>query len=131
MLVDGFDDGASGTKPNSTALLSTEKTYLVDFYVAVPGSTMSIEAGKFAGFYYVEANTLFRSNATGQDHASQFTLPKGKIQSNFNFALAATGDPSTFTFTVDAFPDKILGQLAAKNVLFALEVSDYSVDRLA
>lgn len=131
MLVDGYDDGSTGTKPNSVAQLDENKTYLVDFYVAVAGSTMNIEAGKFAGFYYIEANTLFRSNSTGQDHAAQFTIPKGKIQSNFTFSLAATGDPSTFTFAVDAFPDKILGQLTAKPVLFTLEVADYSAEKMA
>ena len=131
MLVDGYEDASTGTTPNATPLLDTNKTYLVDFYVAVPGSTMNIEAGKFAGYYYIEANTLFRSNTTGQDHAAQFTIPKGKIQSNFSFALAATGDPSTFTFTVDAFPDKILGELTAKPVLFTLEVADYSIEKKA
>ena len=126
MLVDAFDNGTA-TTPNATAILSQDKTYLVDFYVAVPGSSMSVEAGKFAGYYYIEANTLFRSESTGKDHASQFSLPKGKIQSNFNFAMAATGDPSTFNFAVDAFPDKILGQVASKPVLFTLEVSDAAV----
>lgn len=32
------------------------------------------------------------------------TIPNVKIQSNFTFTMAATGDPSTFTFTMDAFP---------------------------
>ena len=27
-----------------------------------------------------------------------------KIQSNFTFSMASTGDPSTFSFTMDAFP---------------------------
>ena len=32
------------------------------------------------------------------------TFPNVKIQSNFTFSMASTGDPSTFTFTMDAFP---------------------------
>ena len=32
------------------------------------------------------------------------TIPNVKIQSNFSFSMASTGDPSTFTFTMDAFP---------------------------
>ena len=32
------------------------------------------------------------------------TLPNVKIQSNFTFTMASSGDPSTFTFTMDAFP---------------------------
>ena len=35
---------------------------------------------------------------------ANITLPNVKIQSNFTFSMASTGDPSTFTFTMDAFP---------------------------
>lgn len=35
---------------------------------------------------------------------AEITFPNVKIQSNFTFAMASTGDPSTFTFTMDAFP---------------------------
>ena len=35
---------------------------------------------------------------------AELTLPNVKIQSNFTFSMASTGDPSTFTFTMDAFP---------------------------
>ena len=35
---------------------------------------------------------------------AEITLPNVKIQSNFTFSMAATGDPSTFTFTMDAMP---------------------------
>lgn len=65
---------------------------------------MEIEAGTFAGYYYIEASTLFRDEATGVDMPAEFIIPRGKIQSNFTFSMAASGDPSTFTFTIDAFP---------------------------
>lgn len=65
---------------------------------------MEIEAGTFAGYYYIEASTLFRDEATGVDMPAEFVIPRGKIQSNFTFTMAASGDPSTFTFTIDAFP---------------------------
>ena len=35
---------------------------------------------------------------------ANITLPNVKIQSNFTFSMASTGDPSTFTFTMDAMP---------------------------
>ena len=35
---------------------------------------------------------------------AEITIPNVKIQSNFTFSMASTGDPSTFTFTMDAFP---------------------------
>ena len=63
-----------------------------------------IDAGNFAGYYYVEASTLFRRESDGVDMPAEITLPNVKIQSNFTFSMASTGDPSTFTFTMDAFP---------------------------
>lgn len=58
----------------------------------------------FAGYYYIEAETLLRDEETGYDLPFEFIIPRGKIQSNFTFTMAATGDPSTFTFTVDCMP---------------------------
>ena len=79
----------------------------VDFYVVKKSARVSelqIDAEHFAGSYYVEASTLFRDEATGADMPAEITLPNVKIQSNFTFTMASTGDPSTFTFTMDAFP---------------------------
>jgi len=79
---------------------------LVDYYVKRVAHTQQIEitADKFGGYYYIEASTLFRDEATGEDLPAEFIIPNGKVQSNFNFAMANSGDPSTFTFTVDAMP---------------------------
>ena len=80
--------------------------YLVDFYVARTSGATQIEitADKFGGNFYVEASTLFR-NKDGVDMPAEFVIPNAKIQSNFTFSMASSGDPSTFTFTMDAFPD--------------------------
>lgn len=80
---------------------------LVDYYVKrVSGAQMiEITADKFGGNYYLEASTLFRRESDGVDMPAEFIIPNCKVQSNFTFSLAATGDPSTFTFTMDAFPD--------------------------
>lgn len=101
--------------------------YLVDLYCEVEGTEMTVESGKFAGYYYIEANTLFRRASDGMDVPAQFTIPKGKIQSNFTFTMAGTGDPSTFTFTVDAFPDYMLGATQGKKVLFSLSVANDAI----
>jgi hypothetical protein len=99
---------------------------LVDFYVKqTGGSTMEITAEKFAGYYYVEANTLFRGT-DGKDYPAQFTIPKAKVQSNFTFTMAPTGDPSTWTFNLDAFPAKT--RFASKKVMFTLDISNTSSD---
>lgn len=83
------------------------KNVFVDCYVAKSSAKVSelqIDAENFGGYFYVEADTLFRDQATGADMPANITLPNVKIQSNFTFSLASTGDPSTFTFTMDAFP---------------------------
>lgn len=103
------------------------QTVRIDCY-AVYGEgaqELQIDAKSFAGYYYIEASTLFRDEATGQDFPAEFIIPRGKIQSNFTFTMAATGDPSTFTFTIDAFPaytkfDK------TKKVMAALQIIDPS-----
>ena len=79
----------------------------VDYYVEASQRVkqINIEAGKFGGSYYLEASTLFRDQATGEDYPAEFIIPNCKVQSNFTFTMAPTGDPSTFTFTLDAFPD--------------------------
>lgn len=79
----------------------------VDYYVKRTGNAQMIEitAEKFGGNYYLEGSTLFRREADGVDMPAEFIIPNGKIQSNFTFSMASTGDPSTFTFTMDAFPD--------------------------
>lgn len=80
---------------------------LVDYYVVKNSADvkeLQIDAENFAGYYYVEADTLFRRQSDGADLPANITLPKVKIQSNFTFTMASTGDPSTFTFTMDAFP---------------------------
>ena len=83
------------------------RTVMVDYYVVKKSANISevqIDAENFAGYYYVEADTLFRRQDNGVDMPANITLPNVKIQSNFTFSMASTGDPSTFTFTMDAFP---------------------------
>lgn len=80
---------------------------LVDYYVehATDAIQIDITPDKFAGYYYVEASTLYRRQMDGVDLPAELIIPKVKIQSNFTFTMASSGDPSTFTFTMDAFPD--------------------------
>ena len=80
---------------------------LVDYYVKHVASTkqLTITAESFSGNFYIEASTLFRRQSDGNDMPAEFIIPNGKVQSNFTFTMAANGDPSVFTFTVDAFPD--------------------------
>jgi hypothetical protein len=105
-LIEGLTVSNDGKKLEG-ASSSAGKKVLVDYYVVKNSSKVSelqIDAENFAGYYYVEASTLFRDQNTGKDMPAEITLPNVKIQSNFTFSMASTGDPSTFTFTMDAFP---------------------------
>ncbi len=79
---------------------------LVDYYEkkVENGQQIEITPDKFGGNFYLEAETLFRTQE-GVDLPAIFTIPNCKIQSNFTFTMASSGDPSTFNFVMDAFPD--------------------------
>ena len=95
---------------------------LVDYYVEKLGGAqeITITPDKFGGNYYLEASTLFRTT-DGVDMPAEFIIPNCKIQSNFNFTMASSGDPSTFTFTMDAFPDYTRFD-KTKKVLAAIQI---------
>lgn len=95
----------------------------VDYYVERKAGAQQIEItpDKFGGYYYVEASTLFRREADGVDMPAEFVIPKAKVQSNFSFAMASSGDPSTFTFTLDAFPGYLKFD-RSKQVLAAIQI---------
>jgi len=89
--------------------IANGKSYavFVDFYLdkkATKVDELQIAADNFAGNFYVEADTLFRRKSDGVDMPANLTFPNVKIQSNLTFQLSGTGDPSTFTFTMDALP---------------------------
>ena len=98
------------------------KIYLVDYYTEKKSGAyqIDIEPQCFGGNFYIEADTLFR-DTKGTDHAAQFVIPNGKIQSNFTLSMASSGDPSTFTFTVDAFPGYVNGDMN-KKVMATIQV---------
>ena len=93
-------DGATTTFPTKGA------TVQVDFYVIMNNSIteVNIEPESFGGYFYVEAATLYRREDTGKDMAAELIIPKAKVQSAFTFTMAASGDPSTFDFVMDAMP---------------------------
>ena len=100
----------------------TNSVVLVDYYTEKTSGAQQIEItpDKFGGNYYLEASTLFR-NTAGVDMPAEFIIPNCKIQSNFNFTMASSGDPSTFTFTMDAFPDYTRFD-GTKKVLAAIQI---------
>ena len=111
-----IDNG--GLFKSSTAFDSV----IVDYYVKHISDAQQIEitADKFGGNYYLEASTLFRDQ-NGVDMPAEFVIPNCKIQSNFTFSMASSGDPTTFTFTMDAFPDYTRFD-KSKKVLAAIQI---------
>lgn len=106
-ILEGLSVSEDGKSLEGSEEKYVGKTVLVDYYVVKNSagvSELQIDAENFAGYYYVEASTLFRDQISGKDMPAEITLPNVKIQSNFTFSMAATGDPSTFTFTMDAMP---------------------------
>ena len=94
------------------------KTVVVDFYLAMTNSVTTVTIGPeaFGGYFYVEAQTLFRDESTGKDFAAELIFPRVKVQSGFTFTMAASGDPSTFNFTMDAFPGTTMCDLTRKTM---------------
>lgn len=90
----------------STPVAVNGATVMLDFYLIMTRAAqeITIAPSDFGGFFYIEAQTLFRREDDGQDMAAELILPRVKVQSGFTFTMAASGDPSTFTFTMDAFP---------------------------
>lgn len=102
------------------------KAVVIDCYTLKNEASVyevQIDAANFAGYYYVEGETYFRKQETGKDMPAYLTIPNVKIQSNFTFTMAPTGDPSTFTFTMDAFPGYTYFN-KTKKVLCVIQIVD-------
>ena len=105
--------------------LEESESVLIDYYVekSTGVQEISITPDKFAGYFYIEGDTLFRRQSDGKDLAAQMIIPNAKIQTAFNFSMSPSGDPSTFTFTVDAFPGTLAGDPpGADKKMYALRI---------
>ena len=122
---EAYDYAAGKLTPNAESGVEVPKsaTVFVDYYTKKEDGAMQfeIDGENFAGYYYVEAATLWRRQDNGKDMPAELIFPNVKIQSNFTFAMASTGDPSTFTFTMDAMPGYTVYD-QTKKVLCAIQV---------
>ena len=103
-------------------------TVFVDYYIGKQSvvTEIQIDAENFAGYYYVEGITAFRRESDGKDLKTTLTFPKVKIQSNFTFSMSASGDPSTFTFTMDAMPGYTMFN-PTKKVLLVMQITNEEI----
>ena len=109
LIADGSVEGGRPTRVapyDELEVFENGDVVLVDYYTEKTSGATQVEItpDKFGGNYYLEASTLFR-DTNGVDMPAEFIIPNCKIQSNFTFSMSSSGDPSTFTFTMDAFPD--------------------------
>ena len=133
IFVMKYEDGSIGDQVGSLSIHQKDKNkltgnltagqYFVDYYYLAKAEVteLQIDAENFAGHYYVEASTLFRRESDGKDLPAEIVFPKVKIQSNFTFNMASTGDPSTFSFVMDAMPGYTMFN-KEKKVLCAMQV---------
>ena len=114
----------NNNRKNDLSDFTSNSIVLVDYYVEHKSGAFQIDItpDKFGGNFYLEASTLFRTTQ-GVDMPAEFVIPNCKIQSNFTFTMASSGDPSTFTFTMDAFPDYTRWD-RTKKVFAAIQVID-------
>jgi hypothetical protein len=128
--VNGASDVAHRNDYTATDIADFEgiDVVLVDYYTekASGAKQIDITPDKFGGNYYVEASTLFR-DTNGVDMPAEFVIPNCKVQSNFTFSMASSGDPSTFSFTMDAFPDYTRFN-KVKKVLADIQIVDAAND---
>ena len=123
VYVDGLTVDESSEVTFTVGASHAGKTIKLDFYILMASglSEIEIKPNDFGGFFYVEAQTLFRREDSGMDMAAEIILPRVKVQSGFTFSMAATGDPSTFTFTMDAFPGYTISD-RTKKVMCVMQV---------
>lgn len=122
-------DTVTGNKLTGAGATYYNKNVFVDFYILKKSDTVSevqIDAATFGGYFYVEASTLFKDQESGKDLPAEITLPNVKIQSNFTFNMSSTGDPSTFSFVMDAFPGYTMFN-KSKKVMCAIQILEDEV----
>ena len=104
----------------------------LDYYTTEEeeGDVIRIEPESLGYCFYIEGETLFRGATDGLDYPATFTLPKARVQNNFSISMASSGDPSAFSFVLDAFPGYTRCN-NTKKCLCEIVISDKSTDKNA
>ena len=134
LIAEKNKDAAAGGETDSSYTHSAKDVVfdsaLVDYYIERTANArqINISPDSFGGNFYLEASTLFR-DTNGIDMPAEFIIPNCKVQSNFTFTMASSGDPSTFTFTMDAFPDYTRFDKEEK-VFASIQIIEDSIDEM-
>lgn len=98
---------ANFTTATGVAIGVTNVPVLVyyQFETLTKAEVITVSSDKYAGYYKVIGDTLWRNEATGQDEQVQLVIEKAKITSSFTMTMQPDGDPSVFDFNLDVFKD--------------------------
>lgn len=120
-----FKEGSDFVYKVNVPSILYQDIVLLDYYVEYThdATQVSILPDKFGSYFYVEGSSLVRRASDGIDLPVEFVIPKFKVTTALTFTLAATGDPSTFTFSGDAYPDFSKFDLTRK-VLADIQILD-------
>ena len=134
-IADGYTVEGQKLTKTDTANATTEngRAVYVDFYVVKTADKVAeiqVRAESFGCNFYVEANTFFRRETDSYDMPVVLTIPNAKIQSNFTLNFASAGDPSTFDFTLDAFPGYTMFDKKHKVLCVMQIVNDSNTDEV-
>jgi hypothetical protein len=110
--------------------VSSSTNYLIDYYVTdtTSGTQIQVDPAKFGGYYYLEANTLFRGT-DGKDYPAQITIPKAKIKTQFTLTMSPTGEPTNFSFEADAMPGRTKANKGT-DVLYEINIGGQYTDNI-
>lgn len=120
-----FKEGTQFVYKVNVPSLLYQDIVLLDYYVEYQhdATQVSILPDKFGPYMYVEGSSLVRRASDGMDLPVEFVIPKFKVTTALTFTLQSTGDPSTFTFSGDAYPDFSKFDLTRK-VLADIQILD-------
>lgn len=120
-----FKEGAQFVYKCNVPSILYQDIVLIDYYVEYrhDATQISILPDKFAPYMYVEGSSLLRRASDGMDLPVEFVIPKLKITTALTFTLQSTGDPSTFNFQGDSYPDFSKFDLTRK-VLADIQILD-------
>lgn len=120
-----FKEGAAFYYELNIPSILYQDIVLLDYYVEYrhDATQVSILPDKFGPYLYVEGSSLVRRASDGTDLPVEFVIPKFKVTTALTFTLQSTGDPSTFNFQGDAYPDFSKFDLTRK-VLADIQILD-------
>lgn len=86
-----------------TGTVATGDYLITDYaWTATGTKRIIVKSDQFAGYYKLEAETLWRDE-NGTDYPALFTIPKLQLKDSWNLSMEASGDPKTFTFDFDVY----------------------------